>query len=397
LNFNGKKAMVIGGSIGGLTTALLLRDLGFSVKIFERTPVELTARGGGIVLQPESMRWFEERSKHNPEELSTASSFMRHIGDKNSVIYEEPAIWKFASWGSIQRNLLDDFGRLDYHLNEFACGFSQNTDFAEVRFVSGRVEKADLVVFADGISSTARKRLLPESTFNYSGYIGWRGLVPELDVEKRTQEIIGDALCYATGYRTHICMYPIPGSNGELKVGERLLNYVWYRNVPEGPELEEILTDTSGFSAPISIHPGKVQERYVKSMKESALSDLPPAAADLVNKTKEPFIQVVGDVRVSQMAFGRVALIGDAAFAARPHAAAGTAKAAEDAWSLSESLEKSNGDVMKALETWNTGRVDLGNNLVDRVIEMGRRAQVENSWDAKDPYLRFGLRGPSKL
>ncbi|MCV7250571.1 NAD(P)-binding protein, partial [Mycobacterium hackensackense] len=54
-------AIVVGGSIGGLTTALLLRDLGFQVDIYERTPVPLDGRGSGIVLQPDTVRWFAER------------------------------------------------------------------------------------------------------------------------------------------------------------------------------------------------------------------------------------------------------------------------------------------------------------------------------------------------
>ena len=42
-----------------------------------------------------------------------------------------------------------------------------------------------------------------------------------------------------------------------------------------------------------------------------------------------------------RMAFGRLCLIGDAAFVARPHAAAGTAKAAEDGWQLARALRAS--------------------------------------------------------
>ena len=57
---------MIGGSIGGLTTALLLRRLGFDVEVFERTPANLDGRGGGIVLQPDTLRWFTECSVSIP-------------------------------------------------------------------------------------------------------------------------------------------------------------------------------------------------------------------------------------------------------------------------------------------------------------------------------------------
>ena len=46
---------------------------------------------------------------------------------------------------------------------------------------------------------------------------------------------------------------------------------------------------------------------------------------------------------------GRVALIGDAACAARPHAAAGTAKAAADGWALAAALGEAGGDIRAAL------------------------------------------------
>jgi 2,6-dihydroxypyridine 3-monooxygenase len=94
------------------------------------------------------------------------------------------------------------------------------------------------------------------------------------------------------------------------------------------------------------------------------------------------------------MAQGRVAIIGDAAFAARPHAAAGTAKAAADAWTLFEHLGAAEGDLVGALERWEPGQLELGNQLIDRVSAMGRRSQLTNTWDPRDPELRFGLYGP---
>jgi 2,6-dihydroxypyridine 3-monooxygenase len=53
-NYSTASAIVAGESIGGLTAALLLRDLGFSVDVYERTPTPLEGSGSGIVLQPQS-------------------------------------------------------------------------------------------------------------------------------------------------------------------------------------------------------------------------------------------------------------------------------------------------------------------------------------------------------
>jgi 2,6-dihydroxypyridine 3-monooxygenase len=100
------------------------------------------------------------------------------------------------------------------------------------------------------------------------------------------------------------------------------------------------------------------------------------------------------DIDVPRMAFGRAVLMGDAAFAARPHAAAGTAKAAADAWALAEALREARGDVVTALEKWEPNQLALGRNLLGRVRDMGTRYQIDGTADPSDRALRFGLYGP---
>jgi 2,6-dihydroxypyridine 3-monooxygenase len=392
----GSRAIVVGGSIAGLTSALLLRKLGFDVDVFERTPINLEHRGGGIVLQPITMQWFDRHSARQIEELSTKSTRLRYLGHDNDVVHEEPAQWRYTSWDTVYRALLSDFGDEHYHLGEFFAGYSQDADQVELRFATDRVEHADLVVFADGISSTARRRLFPSLNRQYSGYVGWRGTLPEDLVSDETRAILADALTYSVGPNTHAVMYTIPGMNGELEVGKRLLNYVWYRNVADGPELDELTTDVRGFEAPVSLHPGTVQQRYIDEMKQAAPTQLAPAIAEVIVGTEQPYLQVVFDTRIPGMIDGRVAIIGDAAFAARPHAAAGSAKAAADAWSLCEHLGSNDGGIVEALKAWEPGQLALGNRLIDRVAAMGARSQSTNTWIPGDPDLRFGLYGPGE-
>ncbi|GFM20492.1 MULTISPECIES: NAD(P)-binding protein [Mycobacteriaceae] len=389
----GHRAVVIGGSIGGLTAALLLRKLGFDVDVYERTPTDLDGRGGGIVLQPDTLRWFVECSEQHPENVSTATHFVQYLGSENEVVYREAAPWRYTSWGTFYRALLADFGTERYHLGEYASGFDQDADGVEVRFASGRIERAELVVFADGITSASRRRISPDSELEYSGYVGWRGTVPEREVSPATFELLRDSISYSFGLHTHINVYPIPSPSGGLSVGERLLNYVWYRNVAEGYELDELMTDKRGFVAGVSLHPGQVQDRFVDEMRSAASNVLAPAAAEVVLRTEQPYLQAVYDVGVQQMATGRVALIGDAASAARPHAAAGTAKAAANAWALHDALADSS-DIAEALAKWEPGQLELGQRLLRRVKEMGTRSQVTCTWVPGDPDNRFGLYGP---
>ncbi|HEY5853195.1 MAG TPA: FAD-dependent monooxygenase [Aldersonia sp.] len=389
------RAIVVGGSIGGLTTALLLRDLGFTVDVFERTPTALDGRGSGIVLQPDTVRWFTERSAQDLADLSTSTSYVQYLDRANSVIYKEERSWAYTSWGTFYRALLADFGTLHYHLGEFACGFTQTDTTATVRFVSGREVSADLVVFADGITSAARERFDPDAALHYSGYVGWRGTVPVADLSADTRDLMDDAITYSVVPDSHITLYPIPGEDG-IGPEHRLMNYVWYRNVPAGPELSELLLDKRGFAGSVSVHPGQVQDRFVAEMKDTAAAVLAPAAAEVVTSTATPYLQVVSDSRSAHMAQGRVALIGDAACAARPHAAAGTAKAASDGWALADALQDADGDIVAALAKWEPGQLELSESLLARVVAMGTRSQTTNTWTPGDPDLRFGLYGPGR-
>jgi 2,6-dihydroxypyridine 3-monooxygenase len=390
------RVAVIGGSIGGLTTALVLRDLGCDVDVFERAPAVLEGRGAGIVLQPDTIRWFETKSKVSVEDVSTSASWLRYLADDGGIAYEEPGRYRFTSWNTIYRPLLNDLGMDNYHLGEHFVGLAQDDAGVDLRFISGRRERADLVVFADGISSTGRRRLLPDVEPHYSGYLGWRGTVDENELSPATLELVSDCLGYALTDDSHMNLYMIPGANGELTPGQRRLNFVWYRNHPAGAELDELLTDKRGRYCPVSINAGLVQDRYVDELRAEAQRRLPPAAAELVAKAPQPFIQTILDITVPQMAFGRVCLVGDAAFAARPHAAAGTAKAAADAWTLAAVLGKLASDVPAALQAWEPGQLELGRNLVARVQAMGRRSQFDSEWTPGDPSLLFGLYGPGK-
>lgn len=392
-DWSGARAVVVGGSIGGLITALLLRRLGFDVSVYERTPDDLDGRGGGIVLHPETLRWFTECSDRHPEQVSTRTHHVQYLNRRDAVVHTEPLAWTFTSWGTFHRALLADFGTDRYHLGECATGFDENADGAVVFFASGRRERADLAVFADGVTSTNRRRFTPTADLEYAGYVGWRGTLPENRLSAGTFERLHDAITYSFAPHTHLVAYPIPSPDGGLTAGRRLMNFVWYRNVAPD-ELAELMTDRNGAVAAVSLHPGAVQERFIDEMRTAATGLLAPSVAELVLRTERPFLQAVYDVGADRMAVGRVALLGDAATTARPHAAAGTAKAAADAWALHDALRAS-GSIIEALGKWEPEQLELGRRLLSRARAMGSRSQVDCSWEPADPQNRFGLHGPA--
>ncbi len=387
------RVAIAGGSLGGLTAGLLLRDLGLDVTIHERSSVELEQRGAGIGFLPDSARYLVERARLPLDEISTSTATIRYLDRQGRVEHERDHRYHFSSWNTVYRNLLRCFGRDRYLLGHEVVDAHDTTDGAAitVRFADGTVDTVDLLVCADGVGSTFRDRLLPASHRQYAGYVAWRGMVRETDLTPGTATALGDAITYHVFANSHILVYPIPGADGSVLPGERLINFVWYRNYLAGGDLGDLLTDTSGVQREISLPPGSVRADHIAEMRASAVARLPPVIADVVVAVEEPFLQVVYDVEIDQMAFGRMCLIGDAGFVARPHAAAGTAKAAANAWALAEALA-THDTVPAALAAWEPGQLDLGRQLLARTRRLGSRSQVSCTWDGTDPDTLFRLR-----
>jgi 2,6-dihydroxypyridine 3-monooxygenase len=236
--------------------------------------------------------------------------------------------------------------------------------------------------------------MLPEVRQRYGGYVAWRGVVDEAELTPETFATLDDSLTYYVRPGTHALTYPIPNYDGAVEPGRRLMNLVWYRNVPDGRPLADLLTDRSGRQRDVSVPPGAVRDEFLAELRATAMSDLPPALAEVVAKSSAPFLQVMIDVEVPQMAFGRVCLVGDAAFSVRPHAAAATAKGADDVWALAAALSDAGGDVPLALRRWEPAQLELGRALLARNRDLGEGAQFRNDWVPGDPALTFGLRVP---
>ena len=384
----GPRVAVVGGSLGGLITALQLRDVGCDVQIFERSPVPLQGRGAGIVLHSVTTRYFEEHGLLDLGRVSGSARMLRYLTREGDVLLEEPIIYRFTSYATLYAALVDFFGYDRYHLGRDLVGFEDAGDEVMALFADGGADPFDLLVGADGIRSTVRGLLFPELRPVYAGYVGWRGTLPE-DELPPAAESLRDVLTYYVGERTHVLSYEIPATEG----ASRSMNWVWYRNLPNGPALGALLTDRSGHRHSLSLPPGEVGEAHLEELR-AAGGDLPPAFTDLVRATPSPFVQVIVDLEVPAMVRGRVCLVGDAAFALRPHIAAGTAKAAADARTLADAIQEAGGAVPAALAAWEPGQLVLGRAAATRAREVGERAQVTEAFRPGDPEIAFGLFEP---
>lgn len=385
MSTSSRRVAIVGGSIAGLTAALSLRDAGVEVDVYERSPQPLSGYGTGIVVQPELVRYLVEHGI-DLSSLSVNSTAMAYVDALTGNTFGSiPAEWRFTSYNTIYGALLKLFGLERYHNGKCLVGIDQDADVVRMRFTDGTSSEADWVIAADGSSSVVRKRLLGLEP-RYAGYVTWRGLLQTGEVADDVWDYFDGKFTYGLLEDGHLIAYPIPGRDeGE----PRRLNFQWYWNVAEGPELDELMTDTRGTRLATSVHN--------KALNPSSLNQLHTRGEklfgpfrDLVVNAPSPFVTVVADATVDQMVHGRVILIGDAAVTPRPHAAAGGAKACDDARTLAEVFGHG-GDLRAGLQRWESRQLQQGHDYVQKVQEMGARLQHGGNFEPGDPAFRFGL------
>ena len=189
------RVIVAGGSIGGLTTAVLLRDLGCDVVVYERADRDLEDRGTGIVVLPITERYFTERGGSD-DRVSLELTYWTYVDAGGTILSADPDHFRFSGWSTIYRALLAEFGRDSYHFASEVVGCDTVGDRVTVRLADGREDSGDLLVFADGMGSTGRSLMAPSVHPEYAGYVAWRGTVPERSLSSTTRALIADAMVY---------------------------------------------------------------------------------------------------------------------------------------------------------------------------------------------------------
>jgi 2,6-dihydroxypyridine 3-monooxygenase len=383
------RVLVAGGSIGGLTAAILLTELGCEVDVYERSPHPLRDRGAGIVVLPVTERYFVERGGEE-RRVSLRLEYWRYLDRAGRVIASDPDGYRFTGWSTLYRALLVAFGEGRYHLGTEMVGFEPAPSGVVLKLGDGSTVEGDLLVCADGVASTARSILIPEVTPRYSGYVAWRGVTDEAALSKSARADLADAMLYQVLDHSHILAYAIPGDDDGPGTGSRQVNSVWYRNAPIDGAFESLMTDRWGERRTWTVPPGAIDPGHFDEMRSAAVEQLAPTLAEVVTGARETLIQAVVDLESPRLVFGRVCLMGDAAFVARPHLAAGQAKACADAWALRDAIERSS-DLDEALAEWDKSQLALGRAVVARAREMGNRSQVEGTMVPGDPTWKFGL------
>ena len=383
-----RRAIVIGGSMSGLLAAIMLCRRGWDVEVFERVENEWADRGAGIVAQAELI------ARMNALELETrdlgVAMSTRKILDQSGAVtttFECPQV--LTAWQRVYRVLRDAFPADRYHRGQGLKAFEQSAEGVVAHFADGPSVRADVLIGADGLRSTVRQQCRPLTLPLYAGYVAWRALLLERVIPPDVHREIFMTMAFCLPPGEQCIGYPVVGANNELGEGQRRYNVVWYRPAEETRELPQLLTDRSGVGHSISIPPLLIRSEHVSAMRAAAERLLAPQFRAIVRLIEEPILQPIYDLESPHLAFGRVAIIGDAAFVARPHVAAGVSKAADDAAALAEVLEAE--DVDPALRRFEARRLPENKKIIERARHLGAYLQATQTAEERARSARHSI------
>ncbi|WP_103956511.1 flavin-dependent oxidoreductase [Nonomuraea solani] len=321
--------MIVGGGIGGLSTALSLRAAGLECVVVEAAGT-LRPLGVGINLQPHAVRELTELGLGEAlAELGVETTFVRFADRHGNLILGLPrgrsAGYRWPQYsvhrGELQMILL---AAVEERIGPVRTGvrfedFEQDGDGVLVTLRrDGRVlrERVDVLVGADGVQSAVRARLHPDGDpLRWGGIRMWRG-VTEAD------PILDGATVLAGGSNLagKFVTYHISPRN------PRLVNWVAEVKVAEPGVVAEADWFREGSRAEVSAH--------FASWKY-ALTDIQALLRDTDRILEYP---MVDRDPLPHWGEGRVTLLGDAAHPMYPIGSNGGSQAVLDARVLARCL-----------------------------------------------------------
>ncbi len=358
------KVAIVGGSIAGLAAGIALRSIGCDVSVYEKSKAPLRGRGGGLIVQQEMLDWMNEQDIGTGNTIVVPGYERQFIDQTGKVIKTYPSFANFTSWDAVFHQFKSAFPDDCYHLGKEAVSLVFSTSGAEVELTDGENIQSDLLIGADGVNSVIRYNLFPDVQPNYSGYVAWRGVIPETNVPQDAIEILENKFTYCQTQNTLAHAYFIPGDNLETEAGNRRINWVWYWNADEETKLPEMLSDIEWKKNLTAILSGKLHVSNLDHLHDRAINELPRFLSDIVTATHAPFIQFVFDFQCPGMYKGRTLIIGDSASIVRPHTASGTSKACGDAVSLAQHFLAAGKNVDQALPLWQDERMAIAHRLI---------------------------------
>jgi 2-polyprenyl-6-methoxyphenol hydroxylase-like FAD-dependent oxidoreductase len=386
------RALIIGGSVGGLFAANMLRGIGWDASVFERNPEELTGRGAGISTHPQLHAVTKRLGIPFDHSMGIPIDKVIFLDHDGRAYDRRDTTRLMSSWGRVFASLRERIPDRSYHLGKALTRVEQDSNGVTAIFSDGTRERGDLLIGADGGRSTVRELFLPARQPEYAGYVAWRAMLDERDVPPAIHAEIFANYTYCLPPGELFLAYPVPGRNNETQPGQRAYNIVWYR--PTKPEqLADFCTDATGKRHGTAIAPPLLRPDVISWSKAQARALVAPQVAEIFERDPRPFFQAIFDFIAPQIVFGRVALLGDAAFLARPHPGAGTTKCAMDAANLADNIAAHGLDAglvryQREQGAFGTGLVQQGQRdgsyLTDQLKPLEQRRNKDVSWAVDD-------------
>ena len=359
------KIAIVGGGIGGLTTALALSRLGLPVTVHERSP-ELVDQGAGITLAPNATRVLYhlglgarlEETAVTPSTIEyrhyrTGEVILRMMTRDFRAIYGAPHM-RLHRW-DLQSALIARLAeaapgalRLGSHVERVVT----HDGHVELAFGDGRKETADIVIAADGIRSAIRESLFNPAPPVFSGFVAWRGLV---ETSKLPRELHGSVVAFGQG--RHLNRYLV--RRGEL------LNFVAVARRDQW--------EAEGWNIPAPLDEFRAE---FSSFDEETRTIISHAVQGQVFKWG-----LFGRPWLEEWSCGRVVLLGDAAHPMLPFLGQGAANAIEDAMILTRCLS-AEATPERAFALYQRSRQPRAREATEKAAKRGERYLGEPKTDS---------------
>ncbi|QHL86609.1 NAD(P)-binding protein [Nibribacter ruber] len=343
---------IIGGGIGGLTTAIGLHQVGIQVEVFEAAPA-FAPVGAGLALAANAIKGLQR--------LGIAQGIIArgqcldgfHIFDeKGRLINRTDSRAMSAKYGldnfvihraSLHEALLEHLTDVPLHVNKRVLKVENHAQGVTLFFQDGSTRQVDFLVVADGINSQVRQQLLPSSKPRYAGYTCWRAVI----------ENPGLTAHYAS---------ETWGPDGRVGWTPLQDNKIYWFACINGPQNDPAMRamNIEGLRAHFQYYHAPIPYLFAATKPEELLwhdlFDLAP---------------------ISTFAFPNILLLGDAAHATTPNMGQGACQAIEDAAVLTDELQKDL-DFNAAAQRFEKRRLDRTHWVTNQSKVLGSVAQMSN-------------------